>query len=86
MRYRVGRTGTTAAVLPATCQGGRHVVSRLSRATSARGEVHLHCPVFAATDANWHLASSRPSLDCAELDDEPYGHIVLRVRTATDGM
>jgi hypothetical protein len=87
LRYRVDQTGSTIAVLPATCKGGRHfVVPGVSRAIAAGGEVRVHCPACAATpgvDANWRLTSSRPSPDRAELDDEPYGDLILRrVRTA----
>ncbi len=87
LRYRVDPTGTTIAVLPATCKGGAHrVVPGLSRAIAADGEVHVICPACAATpgvDASWRLISSRPSPDLAELDDEPYGDLILhRVRAA----
>jgi hypothetical protein len=79
LRYRV-------AVLPATCKGGRHlVIPGVSRAIAIEGEVRVDCPACAATpgaDASWRLSSSRPSPDRAELDDEPYGDLVLhRVRT-----
>ncbi|OLT43779.1 hypothetical protein BJF85_21395 [Saccharomonospora sp. CUA-673] len=86
LRYRVDYTGTTIAVLPATCKGGRHlVIPGVSRAIAVEDEVRIDCPVCAATpgaDATWRLSSSGPSPDRAELDDEPYGDLILRrVRT-----
>ncbi len=78
---------TTIVVLPATCKGGQHlVVPGVSRAVATAGEVCVSCPACAAipgVDASWRLTSSRSSPDRAELDDEPYGDLVLhRARTA----
>ncbi|KOX19799.1 hypothetical protein ADK67_32510 [Saccharothrix sp. NRRL B-16348] len=89
LRYRVDRTGTTIAVIPATCKGGRHlVVPGVSRAIATESEVRVDCPACAAmpgVDASWRLTSSRPSPDRAELDDEPYGDLILhRVRAAAN--
>ncbi|MCK2238181.1 MULTISPECIES: hypothetical protein [unclassified Crossiella] len=82
LRYRVDQSGTTIAVLPATCKGARHnVIPGVSRVIFAGGEVCVHCPACAATpgvDASWRLTSNRPSPDRAELDDEPYGDLILR--------
>ena len=88
LRYRVDSTGTTIAVLPATCKGGQHlVILGVNRAVATAGEVCVSCPACAAipgVDASWRLTSSRPSPDRAELDDEPYGDLVPhRARTAT---
>lgn len=87
LRYRVDQTGTTIAVLPATCKGGRHiVVPGVSRAIFAGGEVRVDCPTCAATpgvDASWRLTSSHASPDRAELDDQPYGDLIHRERAAT---
>lgn len=86
LRYRVDQTGTTIAVLPATCKGGRHlVIPGVSRAIATEGEVRVYCPACAAmpgADASWRLTISRPSPDRAELDDGPYVDLILhRVRT-----
>ncbi|MFE6617081.1 hypothetical protein [Amycolatopsis sp. NPDC057786] len=87
LRYRVDRTGTTIAVLPATCKGGRHlVIPGVSRAIAVEDEVRIDCPACAAVpgaDPSWRLTSSRPSPDRAELDDGPYVDLILhRVRAA----
>jgi hypothetical protein len=80
LRYRIDRTGTTVAILPATCRSGLHALtSHQTRVVMQEGEVRISCPACAAngSESCWRLSTSKPAPERAEMSEEFYLDLML---------
>ncbi|SER91614.1 hypothetical protein [Actinokineospora terrae] len=82
VHYRHTNAGVRVAVLPATCKVGihsLHAVGYKARVDQVDGVVRISCDSCAEApdvDHFWVLRTTGAIPDLAELDDEPYRHIV----------
>lgn len=80
MRYRIDvHTGRRIGILPATCKRGEHSLTEVGyQATEHDGVLHVTCRACRAVpkpDHSWHLTTTPPAPDAAELDDSTYANI-----------
>ena len=81
LRYRIDRTATTVAILPATCRSGLHALtSHQTRVVMQEGEVRISCLACAAngSESCWRLSASKPAPERAEMSEEFYLDLMVR--------
>lgn len=86
LTYRYDSTGRQVALLPARCKLGRHTLGHSQfHAVVHDGEARISCLACATDGADhfWRLSATAPAPDRAELSEELYFELALRLsRTA----
>lgn len=78
VRYRTDSVGARVAVLPRTCKRRLHDLAVAYQAIEVDGELRVTCLACSKAprpDHTWHLITTPPLPDRAELDDGPYADI-----------